>query len=100
MLKMNYDIKRNEETDVDVLLDEDKVYHIIVWNDEVNTFEWVIDTLIEICGHSEEQAEQCALLIHTQGKYAVQQGNFDNLKPKRDAIVDRGIGATLEVLTT
>ena len=100
MLKMNYDIKRNEEADVDVLLYEDKVYHIIVWNDEINTFEWVIDTLIEICGHSEEQAEQCALLIHTQGKYAVQQGNFDNLKPKRDAIVDRGIGATLEVLTT
>ena len=100
MMNMNYNTKTIEETDVDVLIDEDKVYHIIVWNDEVNTFEWVIDTLIEICGHSEEQAEQCALLIHTQGKYAVQQGKFETLKPKRDAIVDRGIGATLEVLTT
>jgi ATP-dependent Clp protease adaptor protein ClpS len=97
-LKMNYDTKTVEETDVDVLLDEEKLYHIIVWNDEVNTFEWVIDTLIDICEHSEEQAEQCALLIHTQGKYAVKQGSFDDLKPKRDAIVDRGIGATIEEL--
>ncbi len=97
---MNKSTKTIEEVDVDVLVDEEKLYHIIVWNDEVNTFEWVIDTLIEICGHSEEQAEQCALLIHTQGKYAVQQGNFEVLKPKRDAIVDRGIGATIEELTS
>ena len=100
MFNMSRSTKTVEEVDTDVLIDEDKVYHIIVWNDEVNTFEWVIDTLIEICGHSEVQAEQCALLIHTQGKYAVQQGNFDDLKPKRDAIVDRGIGATLEVLAS
>jgi ATP-dependent Clp protease adaptor protein ClpS len=56
--------------------------------------------LIEVCGHSEEQAEQCAMLIHTQGKYAVKQGSLEDLKPKRDAIVDRGIGATLEVLAS
>lgn len=96
----NGSTKTFEEADVDVLLDTEKLYHIIVWNDEVNTFEWVIETLIDICGHSEEQAEQCALLIHSQGKYAVQQGNFDDLKPKRDAIIDRGIGATLEELAS
>jgi len=97
---MNTGTKTYEEAEVDVLTDIEKQYHIVVWNDEVNTFEWVIDTLVEICGHSPEQAEQCALLIHTQGKYAVQQGNFEDLKPKRDAIVDRGIGATIEVLTS
>ena len=87
-----------EEQDVDVITDREKTYQIVIWNDEVNTFEWVIETLIDVCGHSEEQAEQCALLIHTQGKYAVQQGNFRKLKPKVEAIVDRGINATLEAM--
>ena len=72
---------------------------LIVYNDDVNTFEWVIETLIEICGHKLEQAEQCAYIIHFQGKYAVKQGSYDDLKPQCDAITDRGIGATLEVLT-
>lgn len=87
-----------EETGVDVLTELEKTYQIIVWNDEVNTFEWVIETLIEVCNHSEEQAEQCALLIHNRGKYAVKNGSYDKLKPQRDAITDRGIGATLEVM--
>jgi ATP-dependent Clp protease adaptor protein ClpS len=87
-----------EEIDVDILTDLEKPYQIIVWNDEVNTFEWVIVTLMEVCGHTEEQAEQCALLIHTQGKYAVKNGSFKELKPKCEAITDRGIGATIEVM--
>jgi len=86
-----------EETDIDVLVDFEKPYQIIVWNDEVNTFEWVIETLIKVCKHSEEQAEQCAMLIHTKGKYGVKNGSYDDLKPQCDAITDRGIGATLEV---
>lgn len=73
-------------------------YSLIVWNDEVNTFEWVIDSLIEICGHSTEQAEQCAMLIHSQGKYAVKKGEYDILKPMCEAITERGIGATIEVM--
>lgn len=87
-----------EKTRTDVLTDFEKPYQIIVWNDEVNTFEWVIETLIEVCKHTEEQAEQCAMLIHTRGKYAVKNGNYDNLKPQCDAITERGIGATLEVM--
>jgi len=87
-----------EETRTDVLTDFEKSYQVIVWNDEVNTFEWVIETLIEICSHTEEQAEQCALLIHTRGKYAVKNGSYDELKPQCDAITERGIGATLEVM--
>ncbi|MFX8778341.1 ATP-dependent Clp protease adaptor ClpS, partial [Acinetobacter baumannii] len=67
-------------------------------NDEVNTFEWVIETLIEVCHHSEEQAEQCAMIIHSKGKYAVKHGEYDVLKPMCDAITERGIGATIEEL--
>lgn len=91
-------VKPLYEEDTDVLTTLDEPYSLIVWNDEVNTFEWVIETLVEVCGHSTEQAEQCAYIIHFQGKYAVKQGSYDELKPQCDAITDRGIGATLEVL--
>ncbi|MDQ3551913.1 MAG: ATP-dependent Clp protease adaptor ClpS [Bacteroidota bacterium] len=82
----------------DVLTDVEDPCNLIVWNDEVNTFEWVIETLVEICEHSHEQAEQCAYIIHYQGKYAVKNGIYDDLKPMCDAITERGIGATIETL--
>lgn len=72
---------------------------LIVWNDEVNTFEWVIETLIKVCGHTAEQAEQSAMIIHTKGKYSVKEGTYDTLKPMCDAITERGIGATVEELS-
>ena len=84
--------------DIDTLTLEDEGCSLIVWNDEVNTFEWVIETLIEVCGHSPEQAEQCSYLIHYKGKCAVKKGSYDTLKPMCDAITERGIGATVEVL--
>ncbi|MCX6314092.1 MAG: ATP-dependent Clp protease adaptor ClpS [Sphingobacteriales bacterium] len=73
-------------------------YSLIVWNDDVNTFEWVIETLVDICGHSVEQAEQCAIIIDSKGKYAVKEGSYDQLKPQCDAITERKIGATIEVM--
>jgi ATP-dependent Clp protease adaptor protein ClpS len=85
-----------EEEDTAVLTTPDDPFSLIVWNDEVNTFEWVIQTLMEVCGQSPEQAEQCAMIIHSKGKYAVKQGAYDDLKPQCDAITDRGIGATIE----
>lgn len=85
-----------ESLDTDVLTDE--LHQLIVWNDEVNTFEWVIQTLMEVCGHSAEQAEQCSYIIHFRGKYAVKKGPFEELKVMHEAIVDRGIGATIEAL--
>lgn len=81
----------------EVLTKTTSPYQIIVWNDDVNTFEWVIDTLMEVCGHSYEQAEQCAYIIHFSGKYAVKNGSYEDLRPMCDAILDRGISATLEV---
>jgi ATP-dependent Clp protease adaptor protein ClpS len=83
--------------DTDVLTTSDETCILIVWNDEVNTFEWVIETLIEICGHTQEQAEQCSMIIHSKGKYAVKEGSYDTLKTQCDAITERGINATVEV---
>ena len=88
-----------EEFETDLLIDNDGGCQLIVWNDEVNSFDWVITTLVEICGHSAEQAEQCAMIIHTKGKYAVKDGSFDVLKPMCDSITERGIGATVEELS-
>ena len=91
--------KTNEDTELDVLTENTTSCQLVVWNDEVNSFDWVIETLIDICGHSTEQAEQCAMIIHTKGKYAVKDGSYEFLKPMCDAITDRGIGATIEVLS-
>jgi ATP-dependent Clp protease adaptor protein ClpS len=91
-------ILTREQEDTEVLTAENEPCSLIVWNDEVNTFEWVIETLIEVCGHSYEQAEQCSYIIHFHGKYAVKEGSFEELKPMCDAITERGIGATIEVM--
>ncbi|HQZ76231.1 MAG TPA: ATP-dependent Clp protease adaptor ClpS [Chitinophagaceae bacterium] len=92
----NTDTLQSEETEVLTLTEN--TCRLIVWNDEVNTFEWVIETLMEVCGHAHEQAEQCAYIIHFQGKYAVKNGPYDDLKPQCDAITERGINATIEVI--
>lgn len=97
---MAYNEKVKEQFDADILEDLENTHSLIVWNDNVNTFEWVIETLIEVCGHDEQQAEQCAMIIHNKGKYAVKHGSYDDLKPMCDAITERGIGATIEALTT
>jgi ATP-dependent Clp protease adaptor protein ClpS len=94
MENTNYQSAEN----TDILALEDEGCNLIVWNDEVNTFQWVIETLVEVCGHTTEQAEQCSMLIHFKGKYPVKKGSYDDLKPKCDAITDRGIGATIEVI--
>jgi|SRR4051812_42365755 ATP-dependent Clp protease adaptor protein ClpS len=88
---------RYEEIE-EVLDKTEDPFHLIVWNDNVNTFDWVIETLMEVCNHSYEQAEQCAYIIHNKGKYAVKHGTFEKLKPMCEAITDRGIGATIEVV--
>ena len=95
-IKNDTSTKSWEETDV--MTDLEEPCHLIVWNDEVNTFEWVIETLVEVCGHSYEQAEQCSYIIHFRGKYAVKEGSYTELKPFCDAITERGIGATIEVI--
>ena len=91
--------KSKEFEEVDLLTAIENTCQLIVWNDEVNSFDWVISTLILVCGHTSEQAEQSAMIIHTKGKYAVKEGGYEFLKPMCDAITERGIGATIEVLS-
>lgn len=88
-----------EADQTDLMIDHGNNCQLIVWNDEVNTFEWVIDTLIDVCRHTPEQAEQSAMIIHTKGKYSVKEGSYDTLKPMCDTITERGIGATVEELS-
>ena len=71
------------------------VKDLVVFNDDYNTFEHVISTLIKVCKHSAEQAEQCTVIIHYKGKCAVKTGSFNELKPMRNAICDRGISAEI-----
>lgn len=84
-----------EENDVEVIEDliTTELYDLVVYNDDVNTFDHVIETLIDICGHEPEQAEQCTLIIHYKGKCAVKKGSFDELASMRNAICNRGISA-------
>jgi ATP-dependent Clp protease adaptor protein ClpS len=84
--------------DEDLLTSVDEPCSLILWNDDVNTFDWVIVTLMDVCGHSEEQAEQCAFIVHFKGKCAVKNGSYEELKPLCDKITERGIGATVEVV--
>jgi ATP-dependent Clp protease adaptor protein ClpS len=83
-----------EDSDLDVLTEP--MHNLIVWNDDVNTFDWVIESLMAICEHSSEQAEQCSLIIHHKGKCGVKKGTFDILRPLAEGLIDRGIQATID----
>ncbi len=85
-----------EQEDVAVDIETEKMHNLIVWNDNVNTFDWVIESLIDVCGHDAYQAEQCALIIHHSGKYAVKRGPFEKLRLQAEALIDREIQATID----
>jgi ATP-dependent Clp protease adaptor protein ClpS len=82
-------------TDVLEAVETTDLMDLIVFNDDVNTFDHVINTLIRVCKHTQEQAEQCTMLIHYKGKCAVKNGSFDYLKPMREAICEAGIDARI-----
>lgn len=84
--------ERSEET----VVSTEAVHNLIVWNDDVNTFDWVIESLVDICGHEKIQAEQCAVIIHHRGKCSVKKGSFDDLRPQAEGLIDRGIQATID----
>ncbi len=68
---------------------------IVLFNDDVNTFDHVIETLIKVCEHSSEQAEQCAILVHYKGKCTVKTGSFDELKPQCSSLLEAGLSAEI-----
>lgn len=86
-----------EKTLVEVLeaLETTEVRDLVVFNDDVNTFDHVIQTLMRVCKHSPEQAEQCTWIIHHKGKCTVKTGAYEELSPMRDGICEAGIDAKI-----
>jgi ATP-dependent Clp protease adaptor protein ClpS len=86
-----------EKTSVELLLEEEVLTQneIVLFNDDVNTFDHVIEMLIHACDHTSEQAEQCALLVHYKGKCTVKTGEFDDLKPRCSMLLEAGLSAEL-----
>ena len=78
------------------ILQETELCDLILFNDDVNTFDFVIETLIDVCNHEYIQAVQCAHLVHHTGKCGVKRGSFDALKPKCEALLEKGLSATIE----
>ncbi len=68
---------------------------ILLYNDDVNSFDHVIETLIRVCKHASEQAEQCAILVHYKGKCTVKTGSFDELKPQCTQLLEAGLNAEI-----
>ncbi|WP_297763208.1 ATP-dependent Clp protease adaptor ClpS [uncultured Muriicola sp.] len=72
-----------------------KQHEIVLFNDDVNTFDHVIDTLISVCDHTPEQAEQCSLIVHYNGKCTVKTGEYVDLKPRCSKLLQAGLSAEL-----
>ncbi len=90
---MEKEVSKNK---LDEAYQESDVNKLVLFNDEVNTFDWVIDSLIEVCGHDSDQAEQCALIAHMRGKCPVKEGDFDDLKLMKDKLLNRKLTAEIQ----
>jgi ATP-dependent Clp protease adaptor protein ClpS len=86
-----------KKTSEELLLEEEVVKHneIVLYNDDVNTFDHVIDTLIYACEHTPEQAEQCSIIVHYKGKCTVKTGVYDELEPRCSMLLDAGLSAEI-----
>ena len=85
--------KISEETLEEVDLSNES--EIIVYNDDVNTFEHVINILMEVCDHTAEQAEQCSIIVHYKGKCGVKSGDYSDLKPRCSKLLEAGLSAEI-----
>lgn len=85
--------KEKIQEDVSVAELEHRMNEIVLYNDEVNTFDHVINTLIYACEHTPEQAEQCSLIVHYKGKCTVKTGAYDELEPRCSMLLDAGLSA-------
>lgn len=88
--------KEQYEEYYDVKDKQEEQKSIVVYNDDVNTFDWVIKSLIDVCDHTDIQAEQCAYMVHHKGKCGVKSGSYDELEPKCLALLNRQISAKIE----
>lgn len=86
MSQYSFSHKGKEQADKAPLLVESKQFDLVLFNDDVNTFEWVIECLINICEHNEIQAEQSAFIVHYKGKCTVKSGDWEVLEPMHRAL--------------
>ncbi len=93
-MKMSTQIQELPELDVAVA--EKKENIIVLFNDEVNTFDHVIDMLVEACDHTPIQAEQCSLIVHYKGKCKVKTGDYDDLEPRCSMLLEAGLTAEIQ----
>jgi ATP-dependent Clp protease adaptor protein ClpS len=100
MIKINtknfFNSNTQTEYEEDVLTLTEETKKIILYNDEVNSFEFVIETLIDVCEHEPEQATQCTYIVHYKGKCDVKNGEYDKLKPICSELLRRGLSAEIE----
>jgi len=87
--------KEKIQEKVEVIEEEVSQHEIILFNDDVHTFEFVINSLIDVCDHTSEQAEQCTYLVHYKGKCAVKSGEYDELKPRCTRLLNLGLSAEI-----
>lgn len=92
-IKMN--TQKQTQEDVDVLEQLTDERQIVLFNDDVNTFDFVIDALMDVCEHDLIQAEQCTLLVHYKGKATVKTGTLDDLKPRATKLLEMGLSVEL-----
>jgi ATP-dependent Clp protease adaptor protein ClpS len=91
---MNTEVETEVGEEIFTVLVDQK--NLIVYNDDVNTFDHVIEALIKVCDHNPIQAEQCTLIIHNNGRCQVKRGEYERLEPLCTALLDRGISAVIE----
>lgn len=84
-----------KQSDVKVLTDVQREHEIILYNDDVNTFDHVIKSLVALCGHTYEQAEQCAYIVHFSGKCIVKTGSLKKLEPICAKLLDANLSAEI-----
>lgn len=92
---MNFSYQEEELVELLEKTTDEELCDLVVFNDDFNTFEHVINILIKVCKHTAEQAEQCTMLIHYKGKCTVKNGSFTELKPMCESILSAGITATV-----
>jgi len=88
-------IKEKISEQFDTFTQEERLNEIVLFNDDVNTFDHVIESLVAICNHTHEQAEQCALLVHYKGKCTVKTGSYDELEPLCSRLLEVGLSAEI-----
>ena len=90
--------KFKENPDLKEVMDEDDhgEHSLTLHNDDIHSFDYVIDSLIEVCQHDSEQAEQCAFITHYKGKCDVKKGTVRKLKFMKNKLISRGLSATID----